>query len=88
MRSEWNSDKAKFELFCLWDMTMPLWFCGSRHFEGPCCLYLQRFHVHEECRRGFGGVYRQGMTIVCSTGRSDLSLCICATEPYDILHAP
>jgi hypothetical protein len=88
MRSVWNSDKAKFELFCLWDMTMPLWFCGSRHFEGPCCLYVQRFHVHEECRRGFGGDYKQGVTIVCSTGRSDLSLCICATGPYDILQAP
>jgi hypothetical protein len=42
----WISNKAKFEIFCLWDVTMPLWLCASRHFEGPCCLHLQRFNVH------------------------------------------
>jgi hypothetical protein len=28
------------------------------------------------------------VTSVCSTGRSDLGLCTCATEPYGILHTP
>jgi hypothetical protein len=88
MRSVWNSDKVKFVLFYLWDVTMPLWLCGSRHFEGPCCLHLQRFDVHEECRRGFGGDYGQRVTTVCFSEPSGLGLCICATEPYGILHAP
>lgn len=64
MRSVWNNNKAKFELLCLWDVTMPVWLSGSRHFEGPCCPYLHRFDVHEEYLRGFVGDYGQGVTSV------------------------
>jgi hypothetical protein len=77
LRSAWNSNKGKFEIFCLWDVTMPLWLCGSRHFEGPCCLHLQRFDVHEECLRGFVGDYGQVVTSVYFTGRSDLGIYSC-----------